>query len=130
MTVVFMPFATLQTRIIFCYAVITMDKRQTVIVCGDSLLLAGVQASLGLDPSVEVIAHPLPITEPELLALQPRAVIFDTQALQPDFRYMLAQELPGLLLIGIDPATNHVLIWSGHHLQELSTQDLVKVITT
>ncbi len=105
-----------------------MDKRQTVIVYGDSVVLAGVRTSLGLDPSFEVIAHPLPISQHELQALRPRAVIFDIQSVQPEFNYALAQDLPGLLLIGINPDTNQVLVWSGQQFLDLSTQGLATVI--
>ena len=105
-----------------------MDKRQTVIVYGDSVVLAGVRTSLSFDPAFEVIACAFPLTDQELRALQPPAIIFDAQAVQPEFRYALAQEMPGLLLIGIDPSANQVVVWSGQQLRELSTQDLVKVI--
>jgi len=106
-----------------------MDKRQTVIVYGDSLVLAGVQTSLSLNPAFEVIAYPSPIPEHELRALHPRAIIFDIQSVQPEFHYALAQDLPGLLLIGLDPDTNQVLVWSGQHFSELSTQGLAHVIS-
>ncbi len=105
-----------------------MDKRQIVIVYGESLMLAAVQTSLDLDPSFEVIVHPMPITASELQALQPRAIIFDIQAVPPELRTVLAQDLPGLLLIGIDSVTHQVMIWSGQYLQEVSTQDLINAI--
>ncbi len=106
-----------------------MEIRQKVIICGDSLMLAGVQASLRLNPAFDVIVQVLPITAQELQTLRPRAVIFDTQAVQPEFRYTIAQDLPGILLIGIDPGTNQALVWSGQQLLELSTQDLARVIS-
>ena len=41
----------------------------------------------------------------------------------------LLESIPGLQLIGLNPDTNQVQVWSGTHLHELSTRDLVKVIT-
>lgn len=106
-----------------------MDKRQTIIVYGDSLMLAGVQTSLSLNPAFDVIAYSRPVPEHELRALRPRAIIFDIQSVQPEFRYALAQDLPGLLLIGLNPDTHQVLVWSGQNFSELSTQGLAQVIT-
>jgi hypothetical protein len=92
-------------------------------------MLAGMRASLEANPAFEVIALNAP--DPgghDLLALSPDIVIFDTTSVQPQFHYNLIQQSAGLLLIGIDPDSNQVLLWSGQHVCELSMQDLVKLI--
>jgi len=105
-----------------------MEKRQRVIVFGNTLVLAGIAASIGKDPGCELVAHAQPNEQPDLSALHPDVVIFDMDAMQPDFQYSLAQELPGLLLIGIDPETNRVLLWSGEQVTGLTSQDLAQII--
>ncbi|MCJ7556197.1 MAG: hypothetical protein MUP90_04695 [Gammaproteobacteria bacterium] len=92
------------------------------------MILAGIAASIGMDPDFEVVGHEVTIDQQDLYALHPDVVIFDLEAVQPDFRYMLAQELPGLLLIGIDPETNRAVVWSGQKAEGMSSQDLVQVI--
>jgi hypothetical protein len=41
----------------------------------------------------------------------------------------LLEVCPRLLLIGIQPASDQVLVWSGKNLSSLSTQELVQTIT-
>lgn len=106
-----------------------MDTRQKVLLYGDSLVLAGLQASLSSWSGLEVIdLDGLVASEQELCALRPNVVIFDLGAVQPGFHYRLVEKLPDLLLVGIDSATNRVLVWSGQQLRELCTQDLVHMI--
>ncbi|NLE61248.1 MAG: hypothetical protein GX616_23105 [Planctomycetes bacterium] len=99
-----------------------------MIVFGDTLVLAGIAASIGKDPGCEVVARARPVGRQELCALQPDVVIFDLDAVQPDFQYSLAQELPGLLLIGMDPKTNRAVLWCGQQAEDLSSQDLTQII--
>ena len=91
-------------------------------------MLAGIQASLGGDPSLEVIGRTLLTSEQELYDLRPDVVIFDIASVQPELRYVLAQDLPGLLLVGVDPDRNRAALWAGQQLCELSTSDLVELI--
>lgn len=106
-----------------------MAERKRIILFGNTLVLAGVQASLEAALAFEVI--PLDAgraTEADLLALHPHAIIFDVGSIRPCFRYELVQELPGLRLFGLDPDRNQVLLWSGQYLRELSTADLVHAL--
>jgi hypothetical protein len=105
-----------------------MEKRRRVIVLGETLVLAGIAASISKDRDNEVVAHALPAGRRELCALQPDVVIFDLDAVQPDFQYNLAQDLPGLLLIGVDSKTNRVVLWRGQPAEGLSSQDLAQII--
>jgi hypothetical protein len=59
--------------------------------------------------------------------LCPAALIFDLKAEEPDFPLALLQQ-PGLLLVGIDPETHDVLVWSGRQATAVSAADLVAVI--
>jgi hypothetical protein len=105
-----------------------MEKPQRILLYGDTLLLAGVRASLQPNPAFEVMV--LDVSHAaghELLALRPDIVIFDTGSVRPKFPYDLIQQWAGLL-IGIDPDTNQVLLWARQHMCELSVQDLVELI--
>jgi hypothetical protein len=105
-----------------------MTKVQRVIVYGSNVALAGIQASLGKDPGMEVIGHTIAHNQQDLCRLQPDAVIFELEAVPPEFPYTLSKELPGLLLVGIDLETNRVLLWSGEQAIGLTSQDLAQII--
>ena len=111
-----------------------MIKKQRVIVYGNSVVLSGISASIDLDPDCEVIGYSMTADLQDLYVLHPNVVIFDLDAVQPDFIYRLAQDIPRLpgqpplLLIGIDPETNRAVVWSGWEAKELSSQDLAQVI--
>ena len=105
-----------------------MGKVQRVIVYGNSVALAGIEASLDMDPECEVIGHAWPVNQQGLCDLQPDVVIFELDAVQPEFLYTLSKELPGLLLISIDSETNRALLWSGQQAQGWTIQDLEQVI--
>ena len=106
-----------------------MEKPLKVLIYGDTLVLGCLRASLEGQAELEVSGlDGLTASEQELSALQPDAVIFDLGAAQPAFQCALAEQLPGLLLVGIDPNSNRVQTWTGRQLRELSTQDLMRTI--
>ncbi len=116
------------------YAVLIMGKIQRVIVCGNSVALAGIETSLGLDAGCEVIGHAMPAAAGELRELDPDVVIFELDALPHELIYTLSKELPRLpgqpplLMIGIDLETNRAVMWLEHQAEGWTSQDLVKVI--
>lgn len=97
-------------------------------IVGSTVILAGIEASLDLDPGCEIAGHAPSLDPNELRALRPDVVIFELAAGTPDFGFSLAQELPGLLLIGIDPETNRALLWSGWEAEALTSRDLAQAI--
>ena len=112
-----------------------MEKRQRVLIYGDTLVLTGVRLCLEANPAFEII--PLDtsyisgqdgLTGQELLTMQPDVVIFDTSSVQPQFHCSLIQEQSGLQLIAVNPDRDQILVWSGRHLRELTLQDLVNII--
>ena len=105
-----------------------MESKQRVVVYGNTVALAGIEASIHLDPGCEVVGHAWPIDQLELCKLQPDVVIFELDAVRPEFPYTLSRALPGLLLIGIDPETNRVQLWSGQRAEGWTSQDLAEVI--
>ena len=93
-----------------------------------SVALAGIAASLSLDPDCEVLSHAWPITRKELHCLAPEVVLFDLNAVPPSFVYTVSSELPGALLIGIDLETNRALLWTEREAEGLSSQYLAQII--
>jgi hypothetical protein len=105
------------------------EKRQRIIVYGDSVVLDGVRASLKRASQLEIISldqPPASLAE-NLPDLHPQAVIFDLGSVSPDFPLALLHQ-SNLVLIGIDPETHQALVWSERHLSELSMQELVEII--
>jgi hypothetical protein len=56
-------------------------------------------------------------------------VLFDLAADQPGFVASLLYKHPGLLLIGIDPSSDHLLVLSCHVAVAPSMADLVELIS-
>ncbi len=105
------------------------EERQRVILYGDSVILAAMQASLSGFPNLEVISleqSPSSLME-GWCDLHLAAVVFDLASVSPDFPLVLLQQA-NLLLIGINPETHQAHVWSGQQQSELSMQDLVQVI--
>jgi hypothetical protein len=87
-----------------------MDSQHKVLFYGNSLMLAGLKASLTVHPGLEVTALDTSATETELLACNPNVIIFDMGAFQSEFTLSQMQALPGLLLIGVDAESHEVLL--------------------
>ncbi len=106
-----------------------MAEPQRVILYGDSVLLAGVQASLSLSPNLEIITlEELPADWVAILyELHPSAIIFDLRSTRPELPLAILRQ-PNLVLIGIDPDNAGTLVVSSHPTQARSTDDLIDLI--
>lgn len=101
-----------------------------MVLYGDSLVLAGVGKSLREYPRLEVIsvdASP-ELAERELNGLCPDVVILDLGAVTKEFAFALLRDHPDLLLIGLDPGGDRLLVLSGQQARALTTEDLVRLI--
>lgn len=87
-----------------------MDIQHRILFYGNSLVLAGVQATFKGYPGFETISLDKPTTQTELLMLNPAVVVLDMGDLDFDFLLAQMQELPGLLVIGVDPESHEVLL--------------------
>lgn len=107
-----------------------MEKYRRVVVYDNSLYMAGIAASLKADTTLQVlqIDPDSPDVRQSLDENDLVAIIFDMSdpLLRPDIS--LLRDRPGLLLIGVDPSKNEMLVLSSHPEQALSIADLVKVI--
>ncbi len=107
-----------------------MDTRKRVLVYGRSLNLAGITACLKLDNSllVMVVNPQNPESKQVLDDFCPDTIIYDLLDKPSDLDVNLLKEIPGLLLIGVDPSSNEVLVLSGQRNSILSTDELVHLI--
>jgi hypothetical protein len=105
-----------------------MDSQQhKVLLYGNSLVLAGVQATFKDYPGFETIALDRPTTQTELLVLNPAVVVFDMGVLESEFLVAQMQEWPGLLLIGVDPVSHEVLL-TGQAACSISLEQITKIV--
>jgi hypothetical protein len=106
-----------------------MEKNRRVCLFGKSILLSTVGLSLQSFPDLEIIHLSLPLPDTlDLVALAPDVIIFDIQTSHQDSIFPLLTTLPKLMLIGIDPDSDHITLWSGQQIHVLSAQDLMDVI--
>ncbi len=107
-----------------------MEKHRRVAVYGNSLNMAGIAASLKADTTLEILCiNPdFPNAWQSLDKNDLAAIVFDLSdpLLLPDIT--LVRDRPGLLLIGVDPSRDELLVLSSHPEQALTVADLVRVI--
>lgn len=107
-----------------------MEKRKRVAVVGNSLHMAGIAASLKVDPTLEVLyfnpdsPNALQSLDENVLA----AIVFDLSAPPLRLDVSLLRHRPGLVLIGVDISREEMLVLSSQPAQALSMADLVSVI--
>ena len=107
-----------------------MEKRTRVIVYGSSLNMAGVAVSLKADSHLEAmwVDPHSPNCRQYLYEHNPAAIVYDLNDPPPDVDIKLLREQPGVLLIGVDPDSNDMLVLSSRSQQALSMSDLVSTI--
>jgi hypothetical protein len=107
-----------------------MVANSRLVVYGNSVFLAGIKAQLEHADELELITMDVAPTDVAgwVLACQPQVVLFDLSMGYPDFAVALLHEQPGLLLIGVDPNSNELLVLSSHQEQAVAMADLLKVI--
>jgi hypothetical protein len=101
-----------------------------ILLCGNSLLISGLQASLQAAPGIElqlVDARPEHIRE-RIAAWQPEVMILEAGLLRSAFSISLLQDFPWLKLIGIEIEDNRLLVFSGTSSLEPTPEDLLQVI--
>ena len=109
-----------------------MAATPCVVLYGNSVFLAGIKAELEREVAFELITVETgrPDVTDLIRAYNPRAVLFDLAMAQPDFAVTLLRARPGLLLIGVDPARDELLVLSGHQAHCLTIDDLIQMIKT
>lgn len=108
-----------------------MSIRNCVLIFGKSLNLAGLGACLKQDESLDVqfLETKDPNIEKCVSELNPEAIIFDLSDPPVCLDVALLRNRPGLLLIGVDPSNDEVLILSGKRSRVITSIDLAQVIS-
>jgi hypothetical protein len=103
-----------------------------VLLCGKSLLISGLRASLMAAPKLElqcVDEKPEHVREC-ITAWQPEVVILEAELLKSTFSLSLLQDFPWLKLIGLEAEENRLVVFSGSYYAEPTPEELLKLITT
>lgn len=108
-----------------------MQEQHLVVLYGNSLLMAGVEASLRGRPDLDVVRidTALPDAGERLNALRPDVVIFDLTAPHySEFAIPFLRDHPGLSLIGLDPNSKTVTVLSNQRYTARTVNELAQVI--
>jgi len=107
-----------------------MEKRRRVAVYGNSLGMAGIVATLKVDPTLEGLCINLDSRNirQTLDKNDLAAIVFDLSDQPLRLDITLLRDRPGMLLIGVDLSRAEMLVLSSHPAQALSMADLVSVI--
>ncbi len=106
-----------------------MEKPRTVGVYGNSLFIAGIEASLQAQAGLEVSR--IAAASPDTKSLDegcPDVIVFDLASAQPPVSISFLVEHPHLTLIGLDLKSNGVVVLSGRYLHVLTTNHLLHLI--
>ncbi len=107
-----------------------MIKPRTVAVYGNSLFIAGIQASLKIQPELQVseIGGSDPDLTAPLAASCPDVIIFDLTSTRPLISLAFLAEHPQVLFIGLDLNSDRVLVLSGQFSKVVTTDHLLQLI--
>jgi hypothetical protein len=102
-----------------------------VAICGNSLHMAALAASLRATQDVDVTRVPADSAaiSHSLEELAPAAVAFDLDELSGDLAITLLRDRPELILVGVDPFSDRMLLLSGRQEQPVSAGELLQAIT-
>ena len=108
-----------------------MTPKIRVAVCGSSLYMVGLAASLQANPDVVVSRIPANTAAlaQKLAELAPAAVAFDLGEMPGDFAISLLRDRPKLILVAADPSSDKLLLLSGRQEQPVSAAELLQAIT-
>lgn len=101
-----------------------------VLLCGKSLFITGLQASLSGVPGLELQSVD---TQPEhirevITTWQPEVMLLEAEALKNAFSLSLLQDFPRLKLIGVEIEENRMLVFSGASSHDPTPEELLQVI--
>ena len=108
-----------------------MTTKIRAAVCGSSLYIAGLAASLQANPDVVVLRIPANTgaLSQSIDEFAPALVAFDMGEMPGDLAISLLRDRPELILVGVDPSSDKMLVLSGRHEQPVSAAELLRAIT-
>ncbi len=109
-----------------------MSVKPCLVLYGNSVFLTGIQMELERDHEFELELLTVEAGSPDVTFLirerKPCALLFDLGMDQPSFVIPMLREQPGLLLIGVHPSSDEMLVLTSHPVQALAIRDLVRLI--
>ncbi|MDF1519777.1 MAG: hypothetical protein P1P73_04780 [Brevefilum sp.] len=108
-----------------------MSAKRKVLIYGRSLSLAGISACLELDDDLEVkFVDPHDFRAKQYLdEFNPETILYDLNDPPNDLDLDLLQQRPGLLLIGVDPSSDEVLVLRGQRSRVVTAGELSQLIS-
>lgn len=108
-----------------------MAAQKSVLVYGRSLNLAGIAASLKMDADLDVrLIDPHQGTAKDVLAeFLPETIIYDLTEPPTDLDLTLLQDQQDILLIGVDPSSDEVLVLTGQRSRAVTAGELAQLVT-
>lgn len=107
-----------------------MADTTRVVLYGGSLYMAGLAVSLQADPALEVV-HVLSGAagiEQVLQSAATAAVVFELEEIPCGLVVDYIGTYPGLLAIGMDPASDQALLLSGQHVRVGTMNDMIRLL--
>jgi hypothetical protein len=107
-----------------------MASMQKVLLCGQSLLMAGLQASLQTMPGLELdrVAPQPEELRRRLCEHPPDVLIVELAIIEKDSILHLLPQFPRLIVVGLDPDSDGVLLLSLRQETPLAAADLVRIL--
>ena len=107
-----------------------MTPEIRVAVCGSSLYMTALAASLQAHPDVAVLRIPAnrAALSQSLDDLAPAVVALDLGEIPGDIAFSLLRDRPKLILIGVDPCSDRLLLLSGRQERPVSAAELLQAI--
>ena len=106
-----------------------MSVKKKVLIYGRSLNLEGIGVSLKLDGNLDVIVIE-PGEQNSLEDLNPEVVLFDLAEPPEELNLALLRKQPGVLLIGVEPCSDEVMVLTGQRNRIVSVSELAKLVST
>ena len=105
-----------------------MSENKKVLIYGRSLNLEGIGVSLKLEGNLDVIV--VEAGEQNCLhEINPEVVLFDLANPPKELNLALLRKQPGLLLIGVDPSSDEVLVLTGQRNRIVSACELAQLVS-
>lgn len=107
-----------------------VQQMKRVLLCGNSLFVSGLQASLGAASGLDLqqIEPQADHIRERVKAWKPEVLILETGLLKDKFSLTLLQENPEMRLISLDIEDNRLLVLSGSAADQPTTEELLQLI--
>ena len=101
-----------------------------VLLCGNSIFVSGLQASLEVQPGLEIlqVEPQVDIIHEQVKLWNPDVLILETMLLKEKISLSILNDFPQLRIISVDLDKNKLLVLSGSSSEKPSTEDLLHMI--